>query len=66
MGFQSALIAKVCLTERVLHIRSVLAVSIRFDREGLPHLANALAVFPLLVSIRFDREGLPHQAGEVD
>ena len=38
-----------------------LIVSIRFDREGLPHgLSQEVHLGRQQVSIRFDREGLPH------
>ena len=46
--FQSALIAKVCLTyfDRFLHQYPF--VSIRFDREGLPHLVLKLLLHAYL------------------
>ena len=41
----------------------MMKVSIRFDREGLPHHDKGSKDQAVKVSIRFDREGLPHSNG---
>ena len=58
--FQSALIAKVCLTAVAAADAGDGSVSIRFDREGVPHFSRSTNKPQRLVSIRFDREGVPH------